>query len=221
MDSIGQLFAIDYFPYLLTAFIVIFSFRELVSFKKIISLQYLLTPLVTVTIILIALLSCSYHNRMTGYSFFVLTALILSLIGDVILMNEDSNLFTHGLLFFLMGHVSYIFAFSIGYEFRYWNGAVAVILLLLNLALFYKIKVKSAFIYGLVLSTMVCLAFSGLNWGYSLKALLLVLGAVLFFFSDAILAVDRFYRSIPHSTVITWLLYALAQLCFALTTYYA
>lgn len=221
MDSIGQLFAIDYFPYLLAAFIVIFSSRELVSFKKIISLQYFLTPLVTVTIILIALLSCSYHNKMTGYSFFVLTALILSLVGDVILMNEKSNLFTHGLLFFLLAHISYIFAFSIGYEFRYWNGAVAAVLLILNLALFYKIRVRSAFLYGLVLSTMVFFAFSGLNGGYSLKGLLLVLGAVLFFSSDTILAVDRFYRPIPHSTVVTWLLYALAQLCFALTAYYA
>ncbi len=219
MDSIGQLFALDYFPYLLASFVVIFSLRELVSFKKIISLQYFLTPLVTLSIIVIALFSFSFQG-MTRYSFFVLIALVLSLIGDVILMNEDSNLFTHGLLFFLLAHLSYVLAFSIGYEFRYWNGAVAILLFVLNLALFYKIKVKSAFIYGLVLSAMVYFAFSGFNGGYSLKALLLVTGAVLFYFSDAILAVDRFYRSIPHSTVITWLLYALAQLCFALTTYY-
>jgi uncharacterized membrane protein YhhN len=49
---------------------------------------------------------------------------------------------------------------------------------------------------------------------------LLPAGAVLFVISDVVLAINTFVKKIPHSTVLTWSLYAPAQLFFALSCFY-
>jgi uncharacterized membrane protein YhhN len=52
------------------------------------------------------------------------------------------------------------------------------------------------------------------------KAALLPVGATLFVVSDAVLGINTFVRRIPHSTVLTWSLYAPAQFCIAVSCFF-
>ncbi|MFW5770589.1 MAG: hypothetical protein ACOCX9_04050, partial [Spirochaetota bacterium] len=82
-----DIFAIQYFTPLLIAFFVILLIREYVSFRKILTLKYITTPLVTCSIIF----TCFQALNVQGihyFSFMVMLGLLLSLVADTLLMIE-------------------------------------------------------------------------------------------------------------------------------------
>lgn len=150
---------------------------------------------------------------------------ILSLCGDVFLM-LPGNFFIPGLVSFLLAHVSYIIGLnSDGLDLR-WQ---SVIFLLGITAISYWLygrlasamhaKGQQSFkrpvlIYVLVISLMV---FSALLTGWreiwsGLPALLVSLGAVLFYASDGQLAWDKFIQPLPHARLRVMVTYHLGQL---------
>lgn len=213
--------------YVLTAltilFLSLFAIREYVAFKRKLSLKYFFTPMLTFTIILIVLLSISLKGP-SVYSMLVLTALIMALIADTLLMIEEINFLKNGIIFFLISHVFYVFAFKDGYTFQSWNTGLIIFL---AAASFFNIKLikKGAgklfipvIIYLIVLNLMGFFAITKLNNGFGLFETSLAIGAVMFLISDFILSINAFVKKIPHSTVYTWLFYAPAQFLFALST---
>ncbi|HPB83117.1 MAG TPA: lysoplasmalogenase [Spirochaetota bacterium] len=207
------------------SFSMIFLVREYVAFRRILSLKYVFTPLVTMTIIVFGFLSFFVTGN-SLYAFLIIIGLILGLIGDTLMMLEEVNYIKHGLLFFLGAHILYIAAMSRGYSFQTWNAAVAAVLGTLLVYFYIKICRKTGekkipvLIYMVAISSMIFFAVSHFNNGITAKAVILSSGAVLFCISDTTLAVNQFIRPITHSTVFTWLTYGPAQFLIALSCYY-
>ncbi len=150
---------------------------------------------------------------------------ILSLFGDVFLM-LPGNFFIPGLVSFLLAHVSYIVGLNADGLDLPWQ---SVIFLLGLAAISYWLygKLASAMnakgqqslkspvlVYVLVISLMV---FSALLTGWrapwlGLPALLVSLGAVLFYASDGQLAWDKFVQPLPHARLRVMVTYHLGQL---------
>lgn len=204
-------------------FLFLFAIREYVAFQRMLSWKYFLTPMLTFTVILIVLYSIALKGP-SVYSMLVLIALIMALIADTLLMIEEFNFLKNGIVFFLISHVFYVFAFKDGYTFQSWN--LGLILFIAVASFFHIMLIKKGagklfipvVIYIIVLDVMAFFAITKLNNGLGLFETTLAIGAVMFWISDIILSINAFVKKIPHSTVYTWLFYAPAQFLFALST---
>lgn len=208
----------------LVFFFAVLLVREFVSFRRILPAKYIFTPLVTLSIISFALLSAS-ASGFSRYTLLITVALLLSLVADTLLMVEEINLFRHGVIFFFLTHLCYIAAFSGGYSFQLWHAAV-MLALPAGLTLFYRrLDIPSTLMrvmiicYMAAIGAMCFFAFSHLGAPWDRRSVLLPAGATLFFISDCILAINAFGGGIPHSTVLTWSLYAPGQLFIALSCF--
>lgn len=211
--------------YLMAVFFIIFVIREIVAFKKILPLKYVFTPLVTYTVIAIALY-LSISSGFSRYDVFIIAGLLFALIADTFLMIEEMSFFKHGLLFFLLTHVCYIYALSIGYTIS--SADLIILVFIAMFAVMYYVMIHRTqgkrnipvMLYMLVLSLVLMFGVGAFIKSFSQKSILIMAAAILFTISDAVLAYNQFVRKIPHSTVVTWSLYAPAQLLFALSCYY-
>ncbi|MGD6780106.1 lysoplasmalogenase [Sutcliffiella horikoshii] len=185
------------------------------------SLAYLLKPGTMVIVILIAILG--FGDLSSTYSWWILAGLLFSILGDIFLMLPKDR-FVYGLVSFLVGHVCYVVAFfkvSGNGEVKIWvTGA------LLLIAIFYLIKLSkgvfhsggitlflSVTAYVTIITSMVWAAF------YSQQPLIIA-GAILFFFSDAILAWDRFVGKLTYRNFLVMIPYYLAQYLFAVSLHW-
>ncbi|MHA1474693.1 MAG: lysoplasmalogenase [Promethearchaeota archaeon] len=156
------------------------------------------------------------------YGIFISIALITSLVGDIFLVIDGEKFFLHGLVSFLFSHIFYIIAFliinsSIGII------SVQVIVVLIVFCLlavvFYcnlykrlgKMKIP-VLIYIIIIIIMVSLSIR-VYW-------LVFAGAISFLVSDIELALNKFYKPIPHKSIINSLFYFPAQFIFALSIYF-
>ncbi|HOK93411.1 MAG TPA: lysoplasmalogenase [Spirochaetota bacterium] len=203
--------------------ICIFLLREFVAYKRILFLKYLLTPLITAAILIFPVLSLAY-NGFFLYAFLIFLSLLFALIADVLLMLEEYNYLKSGMIFFMLGHIFYVLAFSISASFMWWNLILLGFIAVVNY--FYLKLMKNhagkmfipVLIYVLIIDTMGYFAITGLNNGFGLYEISVAAGAVLFWISDFILSINAFVRPINKSTVWTWLFYAPAQMLFAIST---
>ncbi len=211
--------------YLVGIFFIIFILREIVAFKKILKLKYIFTPLITYIVIIIALY-LSYVRGFTVYNIFIIAGLVFALIADTFLMIEEISFFIHGLFFFLLTHLCYVYALSINYHF----GTIDIIIIMIILSIFFlyylvihKAKGKvyiPVILYMLVLSLVLLLAIGTFLKNVYPRGAIVTMAAILFAISDGVLAFNQFVHKVPHSTVVTWSLYAPAQLLFAVSCYY-
>lgn len=189
--------------YLIPALVVAVSFLTRAKFLGRRHQIYVLKPASTLMVIAVALLSLLEPTRSLTYTIGVSLGLLFSLGGDVALMFEDSRkAFPVGLGLFLVAHVIYTVVFlSLG-RFSAWD-AVSTVVLLVAGAGFYRLaepnlgSMKGPVVgYILVISVMVSRALSTLVspvFGDG-QALMVVAGALLFYFSDVILGANRFWR---------------------------
>jgi uncharacterized membrane protein YhhN len=155
---------------------------------------------------------------------FLLTALVFSWIGDVVLLFSDKGevYFIIGLVSFLLSHIAYIILFSKQlriYSNRnkaiFWVGITAIIVyLMVMLAVLLPrlgdLKIP-VIVYAIVLSTMLLFAFKGyLKWN-SPANIYILLGAVIFVSSDSILALNKFYEPLKFSSLLIMSTYITAQ----------
>ncbi|MFD2199973.1 lysoplasmalogenase [Shivajiella indica] len=152
------------------------------------------------------------------------SALIFSWLGDVLLLFP--NLFLYGLGAFLMAHICYIIGFKVAQHNPFAIGQVNFIrLFFLNLPIY----ILAAFTYYLIrgglgemqipvviyLIVIVMMAttarerFRKTNSGSFWQVMI---GAILFLISDAVLAINMFFKSFPESGVIVMGTYITAQL---------
>lgn len=154
----------------------------------------------------------------------VSAALIFSLAGDVLLLFP--NLFLYGLGAFFMTHICYIIAFKLTQNHVFNPLKVNFIkMFLYNLPVY----ILAAFVYFLihkqlnelkipvvmyllVLVMMVTLARERFGRTNAASFWQLFLGAFLFFISDGLLALDKFFQPIPDGDVLIMGTYILAQL---------
>jgi uncharacterized membrane protein YhhN len=180
---------------------------------------YLFKPLTTG--ILLALAAAGGNAHGARYQVAVTLGLCFSLLGDVILM-LPRNRFLAGLVSFLLAHLAYLTAFTSGVPF----GAVLSLLpplLAIGLILLYVLwpglgRMRlPVLLYTNVIVVMVWQALSRGRVLGSTGATLAAVGAVLFMASDALLALDRFRKPLPHRQVWIMVSYGVAQALIALS----
>jgi uncharacterized membrane protein YhhN len=190
---------------------------------------YILKPISTLLVILVASLSFLEPVWNLTYIVGVMVGLALSFGGDMALMfEEDRKAFVLGLGFFLLAHVSYTAAFTILGGVSAWDFLSIAVLLAAGVGFYILILPKlgkmrvPVIVYILVISVMVNRAASTLhspvfNNG---QASMILAGALLFYSSDVILAAHRFWRPWRFRRISLGLYYsgqlliALAASCF-------
>ena len=203
---------------------LVFLVREYATFKGILQLKYLLTPLITAMNLLLAILSVDAHG-MNLYRLFILSALTLSLVADVMLMLVVEKMTIYGIIYFLCAHVIYIFAFASGYSFAAWHAALLLFLVCAVLIFDNRVGRHHPELRPLLLSYsgVLCaagfFALAGLSSGVTLSSAARAAGAFLFIVSDICFGINNFKKPIKHSSVITWATYAPAQFLFALSCF--
>lgn len=154
----------------------------------------------------------------------VLTALLFSWIGDVILLFADiaEIYFILGLVAFLISHVIYSVLFNKQTKTRNKKtkaafligsliiGCYLIGMLSLLLPTLGELKIP-VIVYATVISLMLLFAFNGfLTWKKSGNQYVFV-GAIVFVASDSILAVNKFHSPIEKSSFFIMLTYLVAQ----------
>ncbi len=153
---------------------------------------YIFKPLTMVFILLIAIMQ---GEAAPFYKYAVIAGLACALVGDILLMLPDH--FVAGLAAFLIAHLFYITAFTLGMGLggSWWSLALlavyggAVYRFLAPALGPLKTPVS---IYMAVILIMTWQAWT--RWSYTgqINALLAFIGAILFVISDSVLAADRF-----------------------------
>jgi uncharacterized membrane protein YhhN len=153
--------------------------------------------------------------------------LVLSLLGDVFLM-LPKEMFIAGLVSFLLAHVAYILGFLTPFPGFSLTWIAFILFLAVSGSQIYMrisqgLKGKHAalkapvLIYTVVISIMVLSALLTLtspDWRLT-AALLGSIGAILFYASDAILALNKFTGPIRNGRLMNMIAYHLGQLCIA------
>ena len=146
----------------------------------------------------------------------LMLALALSLLGDVLLMGE--GLFVPGLVAFLLAHLSYIQLFRQDAPWLRSRRAVAVCIsaaavIFVGLdqnGLPTELRVPVA-AYVLVIATMAAQAWGRARHLYSAASLWVAWGSVSFMLSDTLLAFDKFVSPLPYAGLWVLATYYLAQ----------
>lgn len=180
--------------------------------------KYILKPGTMLLIIILALYGSGFS---TSLSKWVIIGLIFSVMGDIFLMLEE-KWFVHGLFSFFIAHVFYIIGLYGLFVIKWSNAFPIGIILLIIAGLFFTYLYRSVkqeggmslsiavASYIIVISVMVWFAFlSGVK--------LLMVAALLFYLSDAVLAIDKFRHRFNLAEQIVMTTYFLAQLLFAIS----
>ena len=187
-------------------------------------LIYVAKPLIVIALILYFL--SATKGIQNGFIIIIVRALIFSWLGDLVLMFDsfNKNIFLIGLLAFLFAHLIYIRFFSLvrmGEKIKLKPGLIllvvvyysGLIFLLFNDLQELKIPVM---VYGIVISIMFLLALHMLFIKNKEAGKLMMLGALLFIFSDSILAINKFYEPFEYAGIAIMLTYGIAQLLITL-----
>lgn len=215
-------------PYLIPALAVAVFFLIRAEFLERRRQIYVIKPISTLMVLAVAVVSFLEPTRNEMYTIGVLLGLLFSMGGDIALMfQENRKAFTVGLGLFLVAHIVYGVVFTFLGRFSAWDVFSTVVLLVAAMG-FYKLiqpnlgSMKGPVIgYILIISMMVSRALSVLAspvFTYG-QALMIVVGALLFYFSDVILAANRFWRSWRYHCVSLALYYS-GQLLIALAANY-
>jgi len=182
-------------------------------------LVYVFKPLTTLLILGLALVSSPPPTPF--YRWAVVLGLLLSTAGDIFLMLPDDR-FLQGLGSFLMGHLAYIAAFTVG------RNAFPRLLLLLpwvlyGLLIFSLLRayfgrmLLPATVYLVIILAMAWSALSAWATQPFTGTLLALAGAVLFVVSDSALAWRRFRHKFRGADVVVMATYYAAQWLIALS----
>lgn len=164
-----------------------------------------------------------FSTHLSNQTIWVGLALLFSLAGDIFLMLPDKLI--PGLISFLLAHICYIVWFNPVLPSL--NLANIFILLLVSLtsatllrAIIARMRQRGAtdlvlpiVLYTIVISLMVISAANTLvlaNW-QAIPAILSSIGAVLFYFSDSMIAWDKFHSPLSWRNVKVMLTYHLGQ----------
>jgi uncharacterized membrane protein YhhN len=205
-----------YYPIILVLILAILDWIAVE--KKIRVMEYIAKPATMLAILLWIGLSTGFGGAMLWFTLGV----VLCLAGDVFLM-LPWDLFIFGLLAFLLGQVFFVFGFNTASAYLNLWGVFLIILLGVYIGWLYGILSKNleehgrrklktpVLVYSLVISAMVYSAWMTFyRPGWSVAAAISAgVGALLFYFSDSVLAWDRFVKPISHGRLINMIIYHL------------
>lgn len=171
------------------------------------------------------------HDKKGGkFRNLILLGLIFSLGGDVFLMfqNLHNGYFLAGLISFLIGHLFYLWAFTITYLNNHEiplikrQGWVMVLVLGYGIIFFREIKehvgslIGPVILYTAVITLMLLMAVNRYGRVGRASFWLITFGAALFVASDSLLAWNKFVHHLPNSHFLIMSTYGVAQLLIML-----
>ncbi len=166
---------------------------------------------------IICLLILSALNSKTIIRILLFAALVFSAAGDAALGIDKQNLFITGLIFFLIAHIFYIILFFRGFKFNKNSILINISILIYAVTIgFFLRNIENRYlipvmVYILII-TIMTIGAGFYSTGNKYKTVYFVLiGAVLFMFSDSMLAINEFLYEFPYSGPIVMIVYYLAQ----------
>lgn len=171
------------------------------------------------------ILTASFFGIDGTYSIYITIGLILSLIGDVVLIPKGQLWFLAGLISFLLAHISYIFAFIYLVPFKLADLANFIFIVVISGGIIIWLWVYlgnmkyPVMFYVLIISVMLWRAwmvFKNPYFGLDAK-LLISFGATLFYISDLFVALDTFVKSSFKNKLFGLPLYYAGQFLLALS----
>jgi uncharacterized membrane protein YhhN len=160
-------------------------------------------------------------DNTTKFTKYIFIGIIFSIAGDTFLLfvNQNPNFFLLGLGSFLITHIFYILAFNKFPNLNLTKGIVSdkkwvfilVIIYLISFLTYLWNDLPSAFkiavtIYGCVISLMLISAVN-LSWRVSpYLSKYIIIGAILFVFSDSVIALDKFKPTIIPSNIMGFII---------------
>ncbi len=181
---------------------------------------WIVKPAATLSIIALAVLRPGAESPAV-YKAFMIAGLVLSLAGDVFLIETD-KLFKAGLAAFLVAQLLYIRAFLSVTPAKVDFLSVLPLLVfgMFMMAILFphlgKLKIPVA-VYVLVITVMAGLAADRYVVMGGKLALRAFAGATLFLISDAILAINKFAKKIPYGRALNLATYFAAQWLLAMS----
>lgn len=159
-------------------------------------------PISSALFILVALLSLLRPSANAWYTWTLTAGLLLSMGGDLALMVRTRRAFLIGLVLFLLAHVVYATVWTVANGFHRPDLIIGVLLAVAAAAVFAYLRPGlgsmqvPVLLYVTVICFMVNRAASTFFGDYftNTQAWLLTAGAVLFWVSDLLLAINRFRR---------------------------
>ncbi len=139
------------------------------------------------------------------YSVFLLLALFTSWLGDVLLIPKGHNWFTFGGISFMFSHVFFICVYTGNIDFHLVNFFIAIPVAILYYGIagviIYNVApttpkkmIAPMYVYLIANATMNVFALMQLMSNRSLGTKVAYIGAVLFFISDCLIFLVRYYR---------------------------
>jgi len=211
---------------------LLFAALEVVALQKNLPrLEYVAKPAVMIALFLWLWTSVGLMGPLLWFGL----GLVFSLVGDVLLMISLDRFFVTGLAAFLFAHVAYVIGFNTPLpELSAWSLLLAVIIGINGVRVMRRILAALAaqasrprgpnggqshlrfpiIVYGMVISIMLLSALmklTDLSWNAT-AALLVGLGAFLFYMSDIILAWTKFISPVQHGRIYNILSYHLGQI---------
>lgn len=184
-------------------------------------------PVSTLLVITVALLSFLTPGVQPSFTLWIALGLVLSLGGDVALMFKTNKAFRIGLVLFLLTHLVYSIAFTVFNGIQPQDLISGAVLLVLAAIIFLYLKPGldnlqgPVIFYILAICLMVNRAISTLFGDtFSItQAWLVTIGAILFWLSDLILAINRFRHPFKEERLNLFPYYG-GQLLIALSSSY-
>lgn len=173
-----------------------------------------------------SVLGYAQNHRLDGRKLTLLVwALLFGFVGDALLLSEEFPMFAGGIGAFLLGHLCYIGIFGAeSWKRMHWSAWLVGLVIMLGtvFGLVKLLRVNGALlppmaIYGFVLTLLIFSTLCGLirlknkgTWA------MLLLGSVLFTFSDCLIAAGTFeVIRFPQSTFVIMVTYVTAQVLLA------
>lgn len=176
-------------------------------------LIFIFKPFILLSLLLL------YHVSVSEKNSLYVSALFFSFLGDVFLIYKGSFSFNIGLLSFLIAHLFFIKIVISQIKkktiLKVIYSIIPFFILFLMLFLFLKNALNDllipVLIYGITISIFGAVSVINYLGIKSRKSLLMLGGAILFIFSDSVLAINKFYNSSHLFEIIIIITYIIAQ----------
>ena len=153
----------------------------------------------------------------------LIAAQLFGCAGDMLLLGSGFAFFAGGMVAFLIGHIFYITLFKKSYaglKGKHWAIAIACMAAFVA-ALILLIGVKGALlgpmcVYGSTLAFLIFTGVAGVTRKLGKPWVFILIGALLFTFSDAQIALDTFGTHYPCQDFVVMLTYLAAQALLAI-----
>jgi uncharacterized membrane protein YhhN len=200
---------------------IILLFGVLYYEKKKNRIPYLITK--TILSLLFVTTALLQPYSVPAYYHYLLTGLILCLVGDVCLALPQKKAFMGGLVAFLVGHLLYIFSFSSLIPASHWFSSGLFIFFGISALIFFWLRphLKSMLIPVLLYIVVITLMAAG-AWAVFEKSsfqisgrVLILAGALCFYVSDLFVARHRFIKEEYRNRLLGLPLYYTGQFMLA------